>query len=530
MQTVALSLLLACALTPPPTAQDLCEGNGFGEVYLEAGPAYVGGAFVNEFGSPNAPLSFCIFSISGGFAETTHPVAGPVCMDVTSPVYQILVLPTDATGNVRLELALPNDPALPSLGPFYTNAATFESGAWSLSKTLPTYFEWADSFSSAGFMGTARAMHRATALGQGRDDRIQVFVSGGGDGTIFLPNSTATTELYQPLDRSFSPGPDLSEPRTFHTSTLLPDGRVLIAGGCNAAGVVSATCEIYDHATGTLSPAASMDHGRIGHTATLLPDGRVLVAGGLGNYIGADSFLAFVLSSARDTAEIYDPLTDSWSPAANTMSTVRSGHTAEPLADGRVLLISGIDGGAFTLLGYDVPTFTQSCDYFDPSTNSFSPAPPIPSQRAFHGTSTLGNGDILVTGGLFPSGPVGDGEATALCYVFSGGGWSQTGSLPIGVAFHTQVTTDAGDALISGGYLGDFVTLVASNTNGVHDGVSFTDATDLGAVLPGASAPRGLHSATRQWDGSILLLGGFVSPTTATLFPLADGYLYTPVP
>ena len=64
--------------------------------------------------------------------------------------------------------------------------------------------------------------------------------------------------------------------RTFHTATLLPSGKVLVAGG----GGENSTAEIYDPATGSFSTTSGMEIGRSGHTATLLPNGSVLVAGG----------------------------------------------------------------------------------------------------------------------------------------------------------------------------------------------------------------------------------------------------------
>ena len=71
--------------------------------------------------------------------------------------------------------------------------------------------------------------------------------------------------------------------RQQHTATLLPDGRVFIAGGYWSDGqnwrVLSAT-EMYDPATGDFSPVGSMGAAREGHGAPLLDDGRVLIVGG----------------------------------------------------------------------------------------------------------------------------------------------------------------------------------------------------------------------------------------------------------
>ena len=82
------------------------------------------------------------------------------------------------------------------------------------------------------------------------------------------------------------------------TGTLLPDGSVLVAGGCCAGVGYLASAELYDPDSGTWSATANMLATRTGHTATLLPGGTVLVAGG---YVGQDpsTFLASV--------EVYDP-------------------------------------------------------------------------------------------------------------------------------------------------------------------------------------------------------------------------------
>ena len=68
------------------------------------------------------------------------------------------------------------------------------------------------------------------------------------------------------------------------------------------------------------SPTGSLATAREGHTATLLPDGRVLVAGGFDGQI----YLA--------SAEIYDPASGTWSPTGS-LATARDGHTATRLAE-----------------------------------------------------------------------------------------------------------------------------------------------------------------------------------------------------
>jgi hypothetical protein len=529
IQRLLLPALALAAL--PLAAQDPCEGNGLGHVYIQSTPAVIGSGFTLDLGSPDLPFGIGVLAYSKGFGPVTIPGFGTLCLDVLSPTFHANAFVLDGTGNVHIAASLPSDPSLYGAPAFHAAPATINGSTLEIGKTVPLYFENSDGYSLTGKLALGRSMHRATALGQDpKDNRIQVFVSGGGTGTIFLPDSTNKTEIFQPLNRTFLPGPNMAQPRAFHTATLLANGKVLVTGGTNGSGIVTATCELYDHTTGTMSPTGSMGHPRIAHTATRLDDGRVLVTGGLANYQSADTQLAAALNTAQNTGEVYDPATGTWTPVANTMGSVRSGHAAIKEADGRVLLISGINGGIVTSLGSNQPTFTATCDRYNPATNTFVSAPAIPLARGFHGASFLGSGELLVTGGLITAGPFGEALATSTCYRFNGTTWTQTGSLPVGVAFHSQVALDNGSAHVAGGYLGDFVTLVATASSGVHNGTTFAPGAALGTNV-GAPAnpasPRGAHTMTRLWDGSFLLLGGFHSPDTSTILVKDDGFIYT---
>jgi len=130
------------------------------------------------------------------------------------------------------------------------------------------------------------------------------------------------------------------------TATLLQNGKVLIAGGSPEVNVpyrpVLASAELYDPATGTFTLTGSMRTARTQATATLLPDGRVLIAGGRGCANPKKCFMnnTFVDYEALASAELYDPATGKFT-ATGSMSTPRENGSAILLADGKVLMLNG---------------------------------------------------------------------------------------------------------------------------------------------------------------------------------------------
>ncbi|MBI1746385.1 MAG: hypothetical protein HYR55_07335, partial [Acidobacteria bacterium] len=133
--------------------------------------------------------------------------------------------------------------------------------------------------------------HAATLLSNGK-----VLITGG-----MYPQDigTTTAELYDPATGVFTATGSMVEGRLRHTATLLPDGKVLIAGGFDNSngGVGRATAELYDPVTGVFTLTGSMGTGRTYHTATLLPNGKVLAAGGHSTY---------TYGVGLATAELYD--------------------------------------------------------------------------------------------------------------------------------------------------------------------------------------------------------------------------------
>ena len=214
--------------------------------------------------------------------------------------------------------------------------------------------------------------------------------------------------------------------RYSHTATLLPNGKVLVAGGYvsgqrsrergtlrsgerdldghrqprhrtlsshgdvaaqrqgarrrrfNAAAAILASAELYDPASGTWTATGSLATARYRHTATLLPNGKVLVAGGMtdsdcisrarnstirragpGRPPAASpphaivtrrrccptarcSSQAVTSAATLASAELYDPASGTWT-ATGSLATARFSHTATLLPNGKVLVAGGTD-------------------------------------------------------------------------------------------------------------------------------------------------------------------------------------------
>jgi Galactose oxidase, central domain/Kelch motif len=193
-------------------------------------------------------------------------------------------------------------------------------------------------FTSVGKLGTARFFHTATLLGSGK-----VLITGGlGGGS----GAATSAELFDPVTNSFTPAGNMMVARAGHTATLLNTGKVLLVGGAPDFGDnAAATAELFDPLAATFTLTGNMVAAHSFHTATLLNNGNVLVAGG-------DSFFYNgTQSQSLSTAEVYDPLSGSFSATAN-MTTARESHTATLLQSGEVLIVGGSSG----TLGYSATT------------------------------------------------------------------------------------------------------------------------------------------------------------------------------
>ena len=222
-------------------------------------------------------------------------------------------------------------------------------------------------FGPVGDMRVPRAAHTATALPDGR------VLLAGGCIDHGCESATATTELFDPATQRFEPGPALRRQRVGHVAVPLRDGAVLVVGGWSGANLAVAAERLVD---GAFVPAGRLGSPRGGLTATVLRDGRVLVVGGTDG------------SRTLATAELYEPRFGRF-VSTGSMRAARSAHTATLLRDGRVLVVGGS-------ADEDV---LRSAELYDPRTGRFTPAGSLRSARHKHAAVRLRDGRVLVVGG-----------------------------------------------------------------------------------------------------------------------------------
>jgi hypothetical protein len=354
-------------------------------------------------------------------------------------------------------------------------------------------------------LSNPRFIHRTAKLLDGR-----VLIIGGQAQN--QPSSVITTsvDIFDPADNSITPAGPMTVPRWSHAATTLADGRVLVTGGRTAstpaAGVVLATAEIYDPATNTWNETAGpMNVARRSHSSTLLANGKVLIAG------GGNSVSTFTQQPIQ-SAELFDPATGMFTLIGN-MITRRSGHSANELDDGTVLLSGGSSGtgtffptnasetfdpvsNTFTSTGdmnyshlaqipgklrdgrivqgssYYNPTnnstggiITDESEIYDPATRTWTPIDPMIKKRIDIGAQGLLDGTLLIAGGV--STKVGPGnltffQNTSEVYDPESGGWKLSGIMSTGRDEFSGLRLDDGRVVISGGFVSPGAVLLNS--------------------------------------------------------------------
>lgn len=339
----------------------------------------------------------------------------------------------------------------------------------------------AGTFTATGSMTTPRFFHTATLLPNGK-----VLIAGGiADAYATLPVSSA--DLYDPSTGAFTATGSMTIARYSHTATMLPDGKVLIAGGNDADGDAVLGAELYDPSTGTFTATGSMTFGH--SCANLLNTGKVLMSlptnanaeaydsssgafEAAGGYAGAagGGFTTTVTSLADGrvliaagtpvpgpiyipnpiSAQIYDPVTGTSSLTGDMIHPdAYSGRSATLLRNGKVLLAGGeVIGPSYPYTDY------PDAELYDPSAGSFTTSGNPIERRSGHTATLLPDGSILIAGGISinaQSAGFYDYDRSAELYDSRSGNFSFAGNMTVARFNHVATLLNDGTVLITGG-------------------------------------------------------------------------------
>ncbi|HET7487847.1 MAG TPA: SBBP repeat-containing protein [Acidimicrobiales bacterium] len=193
--------------------------------------------------------------------------------------------------------------------------------------------------------------------------------------------------------------------------------------------------EVYDPATDSWSPAGACN--QCGQ-----PDanqgGVTLTVLGNGKVLAAGGLdpTAYTGSPARAIAQsfLFDPATSAWS-ATGSLTTPRKGATATLLANGKVLVAGGSNTGAVPAYNLDP---TAGAEVYDPVAGTFSATAPMSTARANAAAAVLPSGKVLVAGGyLAGTGSAAPATASAEQYDPASATWSPAGSMGTPRVRHT---------------------------------------------------------------------------------------------
>jgi N-acetylneuraminic acid mutarotase len=341
--------------------------------------------------------------------------------------------------------------------------------------TTPSFASW----TLTGSMHSARASHTSTLLPSG----LVLAAGGTGDNNIALVSS----ELYNPASGGWTVTGDMNVGRVSARAVLLANGTVLVMGGCiknDCQGSTTRSAEIYNPNTGKWTVTGSMLKARAEFIAVLLPSGKVLAAGGCTSY-DVNGCLA-----TTTAAELYNPATKTWS-STGAMRASRMAMTATVLQTGKALIAGG-QTAATDALG--------SSELYNPSTGTFSLTGKLITPRSGHTATLLTNGLVLMAGGENVNGI---STMKAELYNPATGMYAATGNMPSSRQEQVAVLLPTGSVLVVGGN-----NVTSSTTTVLTSCATYNRTTGTWTVASSMKFARADHTATLLHNGHVLAAGG----------------------
>ena len=355
------------------------------------------------------------------------------------------------------------DSLMKSLSPWFCRLSLFLS---LFATALPPQANGANDFVMTGSRVVSADEPTSTLLADGK-----VLVAGG------FVSDARLAELYDPVTGMWSSTAPMNSSRSRFAAILLLNGKVLVAGGYINDDAPSA--ELYDPVTRTWSITGGMITRRWAHTLNLLPNGKVLASGGYGYGISNQGI--------SNQAELYDPATGVWS-STGEMINARSNFVATSLANGDVLVTGGYGSSGSAL----------SPELYDHVTGKWSITNPMINPRTDNTATLLANGEVLITGGVNISGAT---LSSSELYSPVTGLWRRTGDTLEAFQSRAPTLLRDGTVLLTGGY--DPNTRMGSKHAEIYNPLTglWTRASEMNYV-------RNLHSSVPLANGRVLLFGG----------------------
>lgn len=281
----------------------------------------------------------------------------------------------------------------------------------------------------------------------------------------------------------------LTSARAGHTTTLLGDGRLLVAGGYREEGsglssvrVYLDSTELIDPRTSTVTAGPRLERARAFHTATRVPGTTLTVIAG-GEAANA--------ASAIGLAEIFDESSGRFT--TRPMRQARTDHVAAATTLGGLVLVGGTDAIGNGLMTTEV---------FDAQAVAFEDGPTLSLPLTLGAAVALDATRILAAGG---PGDMARRHSTVVLLRFESGRWRVSAPEELGLeparAHASLALLPGGDVLALGGVDGIGASSGALNLVLPSEGTTRTYT----ATLHTARARAGAVSLR---DGSVLVSGG----------------------
>ncbi|MGV3720897.1 MAG: Kelch repeat-containing protein [Actinomycetota bacterium] len=356
----------------------------------------------------------------------------------------------------------------------------------------------------AGALSVGRYAPGAGLLPDGR-----VLVAGGYSFETDRTHNTA--DLFDPQDSSWSEGPRMRFDRNFPETLTLPSGDLLLVAGFRGRSGTTATTERLDVKRTRFVPepedgAPPACEERELFSVCRLADGRFLLTGGYSTH----------RKKTLASAEIFDPRTGAFTPTTGSLRNARFGHASVLLPDGRVLVVGG------KVLATEVRVL--EAELFDPKRGAFEPTGALAVGRDrctgwLHATPD-GAVRVLVAGGSAQEGGTTPARRSEV-YSVATGKFTPGPELIRDRMAHTATPLPAGKMLLVGGW--------SNSENATTRQAEIWDPAQQ-AFRPAGRLLHGRHdhAAVLLKDGRVLVAGGKEAPAVRNVESPLAAELWTP--